>query len=273
MGALLKALGFMTVLPVGEKGREVTIEDVPEMLALFPAAGLVTGLAGTAAAWLVTVFLGGLDKGLAASVPAAVFAVGAMAAMTGGLHLDGLADSFDGLFAPGDHKRRLAVMKDSSIGAFGVSALVLVLAAKWSLVWYILVPWGPWRTGGPPWDFTAAALITSAVLGRWMMLVAAAVGPYARPGGGTGRWFVECCDGKQVITGGVLGLILLVMMLWPTYLSVLWAAPMGAVLFAWAVGWGMLCRRRVGGQTGDTLGAAVEIGEVISLFVIVVVVL
>jgi len=270
MDSLLKALGFMTVLPVGNRARDVKLDDVPAMLSAFPVVGLVTGVAGGASAaavfWLLRAPLAQISH--VAAVPAAVAAVAATAFITGGLHLDGLADTFDGLFAHGVKDRRLAVMKDSATGAFGVTALVFTVGAKCSLVWFLL------RNGGyalavPEWREAIFVLAAAGALARWMMLVAAAVGPYARPGEATGRWFVDSCDGRQVALGGVFALAMLATVLYGNAISALWVVPMGALLLALGIGWGMLCRRQVGGQTGDTLGAAVELGEVVALFVIV----
>jgi len=269
MDSLLKALGFMTVLPVGERARDVKLEDVPDMLWFFPVVGVVTGVAGALSAEAASWFLGvrAATAENVAAAPAALAAVASMAIITGGLHLDGLADTFDGLLAYGDARRRLAIMKDSSTGAFGAAALIFAIGAKCSLVWYLLSNGG--YVGIPDWWETFSVLVAAGASARWMMLVAAAVGPYARKRKGLGRWFIDSCDGRQVAAGGVFALAMLATVLYGNAFSMLWAVPIGALLFAFGFGWGMLCRRRIGGQTGDTLGAAVELGEIIALFVIV----
>src|SRR5690606_38917534 len=117
---LALALSFLTRLPLARiAGDEV---DVGRAVAVFPPVGVALGTIVAGVAWLLA------DR-LPASV-LAVLLVALIAALTGGLHLDGLADTFDALGASGDAERRLAVLRDSRIGAHGASALLLLVLAK-----------------------------------------------------------------------------------------------------------------------------------------------
>ena len=266
MDGLFKAMSFMTILQMGARSRELRREDMRSVLSWMSSTGAAVAVAGYAAAAVASWVTRGRSGAFAA-----VAAVAGMAAVTGFLHLDGLADSFDGLFAPGDRPRRLAIMREPRLGAFGVAALALALMAKAALVWAFLQPVAP--VGGAssaPWFLAPLALAAAACAGRWTMLVAAAVGPYARPDSGTARIFIDEASAAPLALGGIAPVALLAAALAMTgALHVLLVVPM-AVLFATAgVLWGLVCRRQIGGQTGDTLGAAVEMGEILALALLV----
>jgi adenosylcobinamide-GDP ribazoletransferase len=176
---------------------------------------------------------------------AAVLAVVADAAVTGMLHLDGLADSADGLLPPLDRPRRLAVMADPHAGVFGLVVVVLVLALRVGAlgalapdVWLVVGLWAGSR----------------AVMG-----VALTVMPYARPEGGLASAFAG-----SPLAPPLLGtLAALVLVGWAGGLPEGLAAAAGLVGGAAAVL--ELAHRRIGGFTGDVLGAAGVIGETCGL--------
>ena len=111
------ALSFLTILPLGGQTPEGRLGRV-----WFPVVGALLGLAAGAVFW-------SLERVLGAPV-AAVGAVAALAVLTGGLHLDGLADAADGLLGGSSPERRLEIMRDSRVGVFGAVALVLLLLAE-----------------------------------------------------------------------------------------------------------------------------------------------
>lgn len=200
----------------------------------YPLAGMATGalaaLAGTLAMAL------GLPAGGAAAV---ALATGAMA--TGGLHEDGLSDTADGLWGGWTRERRLEIMKDSRVGSFGVLALVLVTLMRWSAVAALL------QAG------QAAALIPAAMLSRAAMPVLMAWLPNARANGlsnavGRPDWAVALAGlalgfGPALLWHGGLALGMLAL-----------AALVVALL-------GITARARIGGQTGDILGAGQQLAE------------
>ena len=121
MSAITAAIRFLTVVPA--PGGEWSARAASRSVAWFPAVGLGIGSAVAAVNWAARLAMPDL--------PAAALALAAGVVLTGALHLDGLADTFDGLLGGDTPKRRLEIMKDPSIGVFGVAAVVLVLIAKW----------------------------------------------------------------------------------------------------------------------------------------------
>ena len=118
MKGFLQAISFLTILPVGQS-KTLEGKDLARSMAFFPLAGLVIGLLLALGHYLFSLFL-----------PKAVvlwFVIGLLAFLTRGLHLDGLADTMDGLGSGGPKEKILEVMRDSRIGAFGVISLILLL--------------------------------------------------------------------------------------------------------------------------------------------------
>jgi adenosylcobinamide-GDP ribazoletransferase len=167
-------------------------------------------------------------------------------ALTGALHVDGLADSADGL-AGRDRERSLEIMRDHSLGAYGASALTLDLLVKAAALGALAEA----NALGPA--LAALALSRAAPLPLARLL------PYARAGAGTGRLLAERAGTRSVLAGTALAVVI-----------ALAAARLDAVallLCAAAVtaGVGLLARRRLGGVTGDVMGAAVELSATCSL--------
>jgi adenosylcobinamide-GDP ribazoletransferase len=214
--------------------------------------------AGSAWAWpLVGAVLGVFQAGLASTAlwlgitpgMTAVFVLGLAALLTGGLHEDGLSDTADGLFGGWTRARRLEIMKDSRVGSYGVLALVLVTLARWAGLTALLVFGGHW-----------AALVAAGALSRAPMALIMALLPNARGEGlshATGR-------PSQTVALIALGLAAAI-----AVLATGWAALalVGAALVAGLV-LSVLALRRIGGQTGDILGASQQLAEVACLTVL-----
>lgn len=238
----LIALQFMTVFRVrGDLGE--TAEDMAAAVGWFPLVGLVLGglLAGLSA----------LLDGMFSAPVRAFLLVLALAAFTRGLHLDGLSDTADGLLSHRDRERRLAIMKDSRVGTFGVLALIFIVGLKTLLLAETVGP-GAWR----------AALLFP-VLGRWAASLTAGLSSYARPEGGLGRSFVDLAGKRELAGAAVLALVSSVLILGAAGLVA--ALAVGLTAVAGVQVW----RRQIGGATGDILGATVELGETVGLLVIV----
>lgn len=125
MKKILLALQFLTIIPVKHMN-EVTDAEVGSSSGYFPVVGLLEGAVLSVFAFLfLKVFPGELTSG---------FLLFVMVVITGGLHLDGLSDTFDAVAARGDADRKLEIMKDSTIGPAGVTAIVLVLILKYLLL-------------------------------------------------------------------------------------------------------------------------------------------
>jgi adenosylcobinamide-GDP ribazoletransferase len=233
------ALTFLTKLPWPWRG-EADAAALARSLFWFPWVGALLGL-GFWGAWT------GLAKIL--PIPAAAALLLALTVwITGGLHLDGLADTADGLGggrAPAD---ALRIMKDSRVGAFGVISLSLALILKYALFLSLAASPG---AGG--------ALLLFPVISRWGMVLLAYLSPYARPEGGLGQAMTMgvspgAATGASLSAGALAFLILGVPGLF------LFAA---AAVLVWLGS--LYCRRRLGGITGDVLGAANEILEILVL--------
>jgi adenosylcobinamide-GDP ribazoletransferase len=215
---------------------------------------------GAASAWawpLVGAVLGALTAALASLAlglgitpgVTAALVLGFGAVLTGGLHEDGLSDTADGLFGGWTRERRLEIMKDSRVGSYGVLALVLVTLARWSALTALLVFGGHW-----------GALVASGALSRVPMALIMALVPNARGEGlshATGR-----PSGAVALVGLGLGVAV-------AGLAVGWAAlVMLTAVLGVAVVVSFVALRRIGGQTGDVLGASQQLAEVAGLAVL-----
>ena len=175
---------------------------------------------------------------------AAVLAMGAALFVTGALHEDGLADSADGLFGGRDPAARIAIMKDSRIGAFGVLALVVVLGLKAGSL-AALAPMA-----------AAVALVAAHGFGRAACVLVMAATPYAAAGRPT-RW-TPTADGVRPTEAAVA----LALAAWPLLLMPPASAVSAVLIGGLAAGAGaLLAQRRLGGHTGDVLGAVEQLGE------------
>ena len=180
---------------------------------------------------------------------AAAFVVVALdAGLTGMLHLDGLADSGDGLVAPMDRERRLAVMRTPDVGAFGLVTVVVTLALRGTAL------------ASVPVSALAAVLLPAGLwaLSRGLLAATAALLPCARP---TGMGAL-LADRRACVLGALGGIVpgaaLAAVVGWRGLAAVV-AAVLGAVSVA------TLARRRLGGFTGDVLGAVVVVAETAGL--------
>lgn len=231
LGGALVALRYLTILPL-PPGR--VAGDLGRAAGWFPVVGLVLGgcLALTSLA---------VDRVVPPEV-AAMLLVALWAALTGGLHLDGLADTCDGLGGGWSSERALSIMRDARSGPYGVTGIVLVLGLKAAAL--ASLPDGlVWRT-----------LVVAPVLGRAGPLLLIRLCPPARPEG-AGHSFAAGARWPTLLAGGLVAAAVSV-----ATLGAWGALPLGA---AGAAAWGLAVylRRRLGGFTGDTLGALVETTE------------
>lgn len=241
MRRLLVAVAFLTRLPV--PGAAIAGPDEVGRAALFfPAAGAVLG-------GLLVLARHALFPALPALLAAALLlALGAL--LTGALHLDGLADTADGFGGGRSREDVLRIMRDHAIGAYGASALVLAVAVELAALGALLE-----RPGADRWILLAWTLSrwTPVPLSRWL--------PYARAGGGLGAAVTD--HGGWLELAGATALALAAAVLTGGWKG-LAALSAVAALTAWH---GLACRRRIGGVTGDTLGAAIQTSEALVLVV------
>lgn len=239
MRLFMLALRFLTVFPFGRDG-EITEADLAGSTYFYPIVGAIMGLSLYLTQWLC--------RWLWPPLLSAALAVTVWALLSAGLHLDGLMDTFDGLGVRGDRQRRLAVMRDSRVGAFGVQAAVFVIGLKIAAVYALTADAN-----------SLPALFLAPVAGRSAMVGLMGLGWYARGGEGLGRVFIDRTDKKQA----VFALLAFVLLGFPAAgTAVIWLTGIMLGFFALLR---TFFNRNFGGITGDLLGAACELHELVLL--------
>jgi adenosylcobinamide-GDP ribazoletransferase len=241
--AAAAAIAFLTRVPVGRLVLDA--DDVARGAALFPLVG-----AGIGAAVGATV--AGLDTELTVLLAAAV-AVALEALVTGAIHLDALADTADGLGA-GTRERALEVMRDPAVGSFGATVLALDLLVKVSALAAVAAD-----------SRVILAVVAAFALGRAAPLALALALPYARPGSGSGLVLTERAARASLAVGIVLAVGISVAALGLRGLALAAGAGLACLVV------GVVARRRLGGVTGDVLGASAELATTAALVAAVVV--
>jgi len=236
MERLIAAWRFLTIVPIpGRWGRDQAA--LGSSLPFFPVVGLAIG--GSVAGLAVVL------EHLFPPLLVAVLLVAALLAVSGGLHMDGLSDTADGLFSARPRERMLEIMRDSRVGAMGVMAIVLVLLLKVAAL--AAVP------AGKIW----LPVLLMPLAGRVVLVLLTAFMPYARPEGGLATLFYR--QPARLAAAWALGFLVLACWLAAGFagLYVVVAVLAGTLIIA------LFCRRKIGGVTGDTLGAACEAAEAI----------
>jgi adenosylcobinamide-GDP ribazoletransferase len=235
----ISALAFFSRVPAGEAPSSF---DLRRVAAAWPIAGLLVALPPA----LLFLLARAVDF---PGIVAALFALALYAALTGAMHEDGLADSFDGM-GGATREDKLAIMRDSRLGTFGGLALFFVLLTKASALAVI---------GARPLS-GAIALILSAMLSRSLALWHWSDTLPARRDGTA--WSAGRPDWMALAIGLAIGLLAAVLLLIAFGLAALIAILMGAA----AVGlWSSLTSKTLGGHTGDTVGAAQQMAEALLL--------
>ena len=239
---LITALRTLSILPVPGKDAH----DFSKSLYWFVLVGLLLG----ALLYAVTI---GIYQGIGNQWPeaSALLIVVLGIFLTRGMHLDGLADFADGFGGGFDRERTLAIMKDSSLGAFGVIALIIVLLAKWVVLARLF------ELSGAIW------IISAYVISRTMHVDLMTTLPYARQEGTAGPFTKNA--GRRHRFFGLLQAVVIVYLLNGL-------AGVGALIIIWSFTqfFGLWCLKRVGGITGDLVGACSEMTETLVLFLAVV---
>ena len=239
MNSFLIGLQFLTRIHL-VKQTVWTAEDFGRSTRFFPLVGLVLGICYAFAAWLLLYALGirSLTVALLLILPLL---------LTGGLHADGFMDTADGVFSGRERARKLEIMKDSRVGAFGVVSFVMLMFVQFSLLSdmapLLLVP----------------ALFVMPIIGRLAMVLAVACFPYAREDG-MGKTFADMADRSTVVIAALTTAVLVLP--WGVLAT---AALVLGTLFAL-----LFCRMMtniLGGVTGDVYGAATVLTETLVLAV------
>jgi adenosylcobinamide-GDP ribazoletransferase len=242
------AVRFLTVFPVPGSTRIFDKEEVTPRIVIgceyFPLVGLLLALL----LWLLVLLLAPLVPQL---VLAALLVV-TLVILTGGLHLDGLMDSCDGLFGGSTRERKLEIMRDSRVGSFGVLGAACILLLKFALFASLSAHSLP---------LTLLIALPSA---RWAMVLMLRVFPGARPTG-LGAAFHQAVTTERLLVAGIVALAIVLIV--GQFIGLLvWIAVTAAALIM-----GFWIYRSIGGLTGDSYGAIAEVVEVVALLVLVIV--
>ncbi|MFQ5432331.1 MAG: adenosylcobinamide-GDP ribazoletransferase [Nitrospinota bacterium] len=238
LSPLLLAFSFLTRFPVDGR-EEYDEDDYGNSYMFFPVVGLAVGaLLALAAAGFSYI---GTREGTTAFLLLVI-----LVAATGGLHLDGVADTADGFFGGRDRNDALRIMKESSTGTFGVAAVVLILIGKFAALWSIL------SIGAP------SSIIPALVLSRWAMSAASYKSAYPRDAGTgksfTGRLTLQSYLISTAVAVGIAFLFAGKAALIPIAVAAVIALVVKTVSY-----------RKIGGVTGDVLGTVNEITELVLL--------
>jgi adenosylcobinamide-GDP ribazoletransferase len=249
MRKILFAFQFLTIIPV--KDIKLSEQEMGSATSVFPVVGLAEGvLLVVSASISLKVFTPEVTN---------VLLVLILAILNGGLHLDGLSDTFDAIASRADSKRKLTIMKDSSAGPFGVIAIVMTLLLKYVLLNAVFLH-STTKT-------YYAVLSLMPISSRWLMVAAACYGKSARPEG-LGRMFIEYTGNKEMLKATAVTVLIAFLIsslifqhsLFIFY--VMFALPV-LYMFSFLATW--FFKKHFGGLTGDSFGAINEIGVLLFL--------
>lgn len=237
-------LQFMTRIPVPASWtRDLDFQNYAKGIVWFPCVGLVVG---ALASGVFVLIRNSMDIYLAAASY-----VLALALLTGAFHLDGLADTCDGIFSARTRERMLEIMHDSRLGTNGGLALLFIIlfrvlvVARLATVAPHLAPFWLWATP---------------VASRSLMVILMYRQPYARESG-LGNVFIGKVTGSRTLIALVSGLVLVAILVHGAGV----AAWLGTLFFAYA--YQRFIHHRIGGQTGDTLGGGNELFELFFIWI------
>lgn len=235
-GGVAEAVRFLTILPVPGLETRRSAGFAPWATVAFPVVGLLIG----GVLWAVlSLPLAPLSRGVAAVV--------AWTVLTGALHEDGWADCLDAALAPVERARRLAILEDPRVGVFGATGLVLLVLLRLAGVMGV----------------EAVVVVPALVAGRWAMVAVTVV---ATPAGeeGLGASFFSAA---RPVSATVVAAVLVASVAWATP-GISWAGAGAAMIAAAGAGWLTVrfLERRLGGISGDGLGAAGAAAELAALW-------
>ncbi|MFO7815447.1 MAG: adenosylcobinamide-GDP ribazoletransferase [Halanaerobiales bacterium] len=241
MNSFLIALQFITTIPV-KKELKYSEKEIAHSMIYYPLVGSILGL--------VLVLINLIGSKLLPDLVSSSLLLMFFVLLSGGIHLDGLADSFDGFLGGKNKKEILSIMRDSSIGVYGVLAVFLILIFKFTLLIEL------------PIARKNMILIIVPTISRWAMVLAVYLFPYARKEG-FGKAYKLYLKKKHVLAATVWVLLLtLILFFWKG------ALVLGvSFLIIWLIG--EFITRKIDGLTGDNYGAINEIMEVAVLLLMI----
>jgi adenosylcobinamide-GDP ribazoletransferase len=235
--AFCTALRFLTVIPVSWQV-ERDGDYFQQSIYSFPLIGILIGCGGMALATVAGQFLPPLVT--------AFLLLFYLSAISGFLHLDGVADSADGLLSARPREQSLEIMKDSRTGAMGVVMLVCVMLGKFAAL------------SSLSFELLLTAVLIMPIAGRCAILITMATRRYARPEGGIGGLFYSTRARKAASIGCVI-LVSICLLVAGWRVAVL----VSLMVLLTVSSFSSFCEKRLGGVTGDTLGATCELTEMV----------
>jgi len=253
MKKLLLAFQFLTIIPLRDTG-DVSEKEIGKTTAFFPVVGALQGITLViSSALFLKVFPVEVSNGLILFL---------MIIINGGLHLDGLADTFDAIASRKDKDKKLAIMKESAVGPFGVIAIVFAILLKYlflNAVFNISL------------DTYYLSLFLMPIFSRWAMVTAIFHCKSARPDG-LGRMFIEHTKMKEFTMATAITI------LFSVFLNLIFHLPFFIfhlltllfILYVFSLIAVRFSNNNFGGMTGDTFGAVSEISEILFLMGMVI---
>ena len=272
MKGFLLLLSFMTRIPMPKT--EYDEEKLGKSMKYFPVVGIIVGFILLFFCIIFNFILKNISY--SAVLPLMIIVVILTDLVTtGALHLDGLADTFDGIFSYRSKHKMLEIMKDSRLGSNGALALILYFLLKFILLFSLTIES---REGA------VYAIMTYPVVARFCSVVSCASSPYAR-GSGMGKTFVDNTKACGLIVAAIItilyttGMVFMPFILFTNYslpmqfiiktISIIVVIVLLLGIFAYA--FSKLIERKIGGITGDTLGALLEISSLVYIFLLLVI--
>jgi adenosylcobinamide-GDP ribazoletransferase len=240
MDSFLLAIQFLTILPIRIK--QASEQKIANSMVYFPIVGLFLGLF----LWLINFFLGILNfSSIAINIILAVFLI----TITGGLHLDGLCDTADAFLSRKPKEEMLKIMRDPHVGVMGVLSLMCIILLKIGLLCSISAP------------VKTQALLLMCILSRWSAVLMMFLFPYARQEG-KAKTFISLMNKKIFILSTILAFSLAFLV------GQINGLIISSIIAVFVYLFGKFVSKKINGITGDTLGATIELSEVITLFAV-----
>ena len=272
MKGFLLLLSFMTRIPMPKTDYDE--EKLGKSMKYFPVVGIIIGFILLFFCIIFNFILKNISY--SAILPLMIIVVILTDLITtGALHLDGLADTFDGIFSYRSKHKMLEIMKDSRLGSNGALALILYFLLKFILLFSLIIE---------SHEGAVYAIMTYPVVARFCSVVSCASSPYAR-GSGMGKTFVDNTKTCGLIVAAIITILYTTgMVFMPFILFTNYSLPMQFIIktifiivlivlllgiFAYA--FSKLIERKIGGITGDTLGALLEISSLLYIFLLLVI--
>ncbi|MFQ5455749.1 MAG: adenosylcobinamide-GDP ribazoletransferase [Nitrospirota bacterium] len=244
MRKIIIAWQFLTIIPITDR-IETTPEDLGRSMAYFPAVGGIIGV-------ILVISYMFLDRFFPSSI-VDIISILILAVITRGIHLDGFADTIDGIVGGIDKRDALSIMRDGRIGPMAVIGLILLLGLKYLSLYNL------------PVSLKLKGLLLMPMAGRWTMAALASVSRYAREEEGLGRPFTDNAAMNEVITATIIIAVTGIFLFGLKSIFILMF--LGLITFLMK----LYFDRRFGGITGDILGAVNEINEAALLLILIII--